>query len=240
MIQLSQRLQAIADLVHTNCCVADIGTDHAYLPIYLVQSGRSNHVIAMDVNQGPLLTATNNISSYNLQDCIETRLSDGLKELTLGEVNLVIIAGMGGALIQRILERSFDIVEALDELILQPQSQVEEFRRFLYYNHLEVITEDMVYEDGIYYPIMKVTPVSYNNYNRKLMDHSYSTLEYRYGKFLLEAKHPVLYQLLLQELRMKQEIIEHLQSIHTDTSARIHVIQEEIRIVQEGLQYYDS
>lgn len=102
-IQLSARLQAVADLVSEGSRVADIGTDHGFVPIYLIRSQRASACIAMDVRRGPLARAGEHIGENGLKDVIRTRLSDGLSALQQGEADTIICAGMGGRLMQRIL-----------------------------------------------------------------------------------------------------------------------------------------
>ena len=103
-MQLSIRMQAVADMVTPGGRIADIGTDHGYVPIYLVEQNKTDHAIAMDVRKGPLARAGENIVRFGCSDRIETRLSDGLAMLKPGEADTVIIAGMGGLLTIRILE----------------------------------------------------------------------------------------------------------------------------------------
>ena len=103
MLQLSDRLQAVASMVTENNRLADVGTDHAYIPIYLCQTGKIPSAVAMDVKKGPLLRAEQNITLYQLENHIQIRLSDGVQKLDAGEVDSVVIAGMGGSLVQKIL-----------------------------------------------------------------------------------------------------------------------------------------
>ncbi len=105
-MELSKRLKAVAGLVTEGASVADIGTDHGYVPIWLIQSGRATKVIAMDVNEGPLERARGHIRSKRLENVIFTRKSDGLQALHVGEADTMIAAGMGGGLVIRILENS--------------------------------------------------------------------------------------------------------------------------------------
>ena len=123
-MELSKRLKAVAGLVTEGASVADIGTDHGYVPIWLIQSGRAAKVIAMDVNEGPLERARGHIRSKRLENVIFTRKSDGLQALHVGEADTMIAAGMGGGLVIRILENSPEITADLKEFILQPQSEI--------------------------------------------------------------------------------------------------------------------
>ena len=131
MIKLSKRMKAAASMVTTGNVLADIGTDHGYVPIALVQRGRIPSAIAMDINKGPLEKAREHIVMCNLQDKIETRLSDGTKALTVGEADSILIAGMGGELVLHILREGEAVCHSAKELVLQPQSDVHKVREYL-------------------------------------------------------------------------------------------------------------
>lgn len=155
-MQLSKRLQAVANFVTKGNTVADIGTDHGYIPIYLCEEGITPRAIAMDINQGPLKRAEENIQLHGLNNRITTRLSDGVTALSKEESDTVIIAGMGGGLVKKILSEGTEVLKSVKEFVLQPQSELKEVREFLRENHYCIIDEDMVLDGGKYYPIMKV------------------------------------------------------------------------------------
>ena len=133
-MKLDGRLMSVANLIRKNKSVADIGTDHAYLPVYLIENGISNFVIASDVRKGPLSNAKKTIVAHNLCDKIELRLSDGLDNFSDNEVEEVAVAGMGGLLISQFIERTTWIQNKNIHLILQPMTHVEELRETLYNN----------------------------------------------------------------------------------------------------------
>lgn len=157
-MELSIRLQAVADLVTAGFRLADIGTDHAYIPIYLAERGKIPGAVAMDVNRGPLQKARENIAEHGLSGRIDARLSDGFASLQEGECESAVIAGMGGPLMIRILKEGLGVVNTLKECILQPQSEIEKMRAFLLEEGFFFIKENMVEESGKYYPMMKVLP----------------------------------------------------------------------------------
>ena len=130
---------------------ADVGCDHGYISIYLVQNNISESAIAMDVRKGPLSGAVDNINEYELSGRIETRLSDGLKELKEGEVNSVVIAGMGGDLMKRLLEDADLSALGIKAGVLQPQSELDLFRAYLREKGYVIADEKIVFEDGKYY-----------------------------------------------------------------------------------------
>ena len=132
-MELSKRLQAVADLVTEGASVADIGTDHGYIPIYLIEHHIAEKVIALDINRGPLERARMHIVGHGLKEKIETRLSDGLEKVLPGEVDTMIAAGMGGGLVIKILMEGRTVADALDTMILQPQSEIGKVRRISIY-----------------------------------------------------------------------------------------------------------
>ena len=186
-MELSRRLLAVANLVTDGRSVADIGCDHGYVSIYLIKNRNCKRVIAMDVNEGPLLHAKANIRKYGVEDRIETRLSDGTKALQYGEVDTLLLAGMGGRLMKRILETGFSDLGYFEELILQPQSEVAELRAFLREQNYMIVDENFVIEDGKYYPMMKAqkTACSSKKENENLEQ---LKLEDLFGPILLKKR----------------------------------------------------
>jgi tRNA (adenine22-N1)-methyltransferase len=157
-IVLSKRLEAVAHMVAMRHKVCDVGCDHAPVAIYLVEQGISPRAIAMDINNGPLERARANVAASQFPDRIELRLSDGLAGLRPGEAESLLIAGMGGPLMQTIMQAEPKKTESFEEMILQPQSEIPAFRRFLRLNGFVVVAEDMVLDNSKFYPIMKAIP----------------------------------------------------------------------------------
>ena len=155
-MQLSDRLQAVASMVTENSRLADVGTDHGYIPIYLCEMGKIPSAIAMDVKKGPLLRAKMNIERYHMQEKIRIRLSDGVLKLNPDEADSVVIAGMGGTLVMKILEEGKKVLVDVKELVLQPQSDIDKVRKYLYENDYVITAEKMVCEEEKYYPMMHV------------------------------------------------------------------------------------
>ena len=209
-MQLSQRLSSVASMVTAGNCLADVGTDHGYVPIYLYERKIIPHAIAMDVNKGPLERAALHIAESGMKEAIETRLSDGLTALKPGEADSVVVAGMGGPLIIRILSAHPEITESLKELILQPQSEISEVRIWLYEQGYEIVEEHMVFEDGKYYPMFKAVK---NLEAKKLTD-----LEYKYGKLSVLGEPEVLRAYLVREIANKQTILQKLSEETTKKS----------------------
>ena len=229
-MELSKRLQAVADLVTEGASVADIGTDHGYIPIYLIEHHIAEKVIALDINRGPLERARMHIVGHGLKEKIETRLSDGLEKVLPGEVDTMIAAGMGGGLVIKILMEGRTVADALDTMILQPQSEIGKVRRFLNEHRLQIIEENMVEEDGKFYPMMKVI---------KGEPELYSEAELCYGKILLKNRNKVLEEFLKKELDIKTEIRNRLQNSDGENiSRRKAELTKEIEVIREALKVY--
>lgn len=226
-IVLSKRMQAIVDLVDESR-IADVGCDHAFVSIELARRDTTDKVIAMDVRKGPLEIATNNISAYGLSDVIETRLSDGLDKLAVGEVDCAIIAGMGGLLIVRILKQAVEHLRNGIHLILQPQSEADSLREYLTSVGYSLVQEEMLVDEGKYYTIMKAIP---SNESR-----TFSKTELLYGPLLIRDKHPVLKQYLEEQLVKQQELYANLSHINTDKATqRVADLELEIMQIKECL-----
>lgn len=155
-MQLSRRLQTVAALVPACACLADIGTDHAYVPVWCVKNGICERALACDVRPGPLHIAQKSIREYGLEGRIQTRLSDGLDALLPGEADVLVIAGMGGLLIADILSRGRAVLTGTTRLILQPMTAAEELRSFLYQHGFRVMDEHVVAEEGKFYNLIEV------------------------------------------------------------------------------------
>ncbi len=207
---LSGRLQMLADMVTPGSVLADVGCDHGFLSIYLVQAGVCPRAVAMDVRKGPLAGAGKHIEEYGLGDYIETRLSDGLAECSVGEFGAVVCAGMGGRLMERILTEGREKLQGVRELILQPQSELGEFRAFLRRAGYVLVQEDAVFEEGKYYFAMKACPDNSSAAGSLTAENGESArrreeLADRFGGLLLEAAHPVLLGYLRQrEAHLRQ------------------------------------
>jgi len=229
-MELSKRLQAVADLVSEGQIVADVGTDHGYIPIYLLESGKCERAIAMDINKGPLLRAKEHIAEHGLDAKIEVKLSDGVEALSVGACDCVVVAGMGGALAVKIIEEGQAVFKSLREFVLQPQSELAKVRQYLWENEYCVTAEDMVLEDGKFYPMMKV---------KNGASEDYTQIELRYGKCLLMQKHPVLKQFLEKEVQTKEAILNNLESESGEhIKNRKKELLEELLFAKEALKVY--
>ena len=226
-MELSKRLQCVAGLVTPGSRVADVGTDHGYLPIWLVEAGVCPGAIAMDVGKGPLERAQVHIREHGLEEEIETRLGDGLERLAPGEADTLVLAGMGGPLMQRILTQGEETARAARELILSPQSDLRAFRQFLYGAGYTVTEEQMLREDGKYYTVMRAVPGQ--------DPEPWSPAEFGYGRHLLRQRPPVLREFLEKKRETCRNIRESL-AREAKPSPRRQEVEERLRELEELLR----
>lgn len=247
MIRLSKRLQSVADFVSDCGTMADVGTDHGYIPVYLAECGRVKRAIAMDINEGPLLRAKEHIRQYGMEEFIETRQSDGLDALAPGEAEVIVIAGMGGGLMKRILTQGEETARAAKSLILQPQSEWAAFRKFLQEMKYQITAEDMVFEDGKYYVIIAAVPLcsgpEAEGWYFKTADGGSGNLEagilYQYGPLLLSQRHPVLRQYLFKQQKQKQKILMNLKgNARQDAGGRIRELSQDLEDIEAALKVF--
>lgn len=182
---IDNRIKAVENFVRAGSRVADIGADHGYLAIELVKSGRAVKVIATEKNIGPFEALSKNISGFNQ---IEARLGDGLQILTAGEVDTICIAGMGGALIQKILDDSPEVVQSARQLILQPMNGVKKIRTWLAENNWAIADEDLAEAGGIIYEII----CAEKNFVQKVFKRDASPLKEKFLRQRIEKLQRVL------------------------------------------------
>lgn len=250
-MNLSKRMESVVDMVLPQVfAIADVGCDHAYISIALIQRSIADKVIAMDVREGPLQIATENVKTAELEDKIDLRLSDGLEGLSPGEVDSVIIAGMGGLLIRDILEGGKHILACEKKrpvLILQPQSDLQEVRIFLYDHAYHIVREKMLIDEGKYYTIIKAEPCSQAEADRESKE--YTKADWLYGNCNLKQRNEVLHTFLQKECAALEEIHSKLsglvkreesdeQKLSQKMRNRWKLLQEEMETNHIAMEYY--
>ena len=235
-VVLSRRLKSLADMVSHGKRVVDVGCDHGFLSIYLVQQGISPGILAMDVRKGPLSRAQEHIAEYGLENYIETRLSDGLLEYKAGEAQSLVCAGMGGRLMMKILSESGEKAKALEELILQPQSELPAFRKFLRTEGYLTLDENIVCEDGKFYFLFKVRFDPAAVQKEVFYDDDKSRIYEKYGRLLLERRHPVLREYLEYMIGTAKHIEEKLLNNQAERAKkRLSEVRAEIADLKAAL-----
>ena len=237
-IHLSKRLTALANMVTDGNRLADIGTDHGYIPIYLCQTGKIPSALAMDIGKGPLQQAQTHIAEHGLSEQIKTRLSDGMAALQFGEADTILIAGMGGGLVMKILSEGAEKLTGKEELILQPQSEIALVREFLRVRNFQILNEDMILEDGKYYPMMKVSQQKAAEQTKILPQEVADA----FGPVLLQKRHPVLKEWLERDLRTTNSVIEQLsaQPDHERIRNRMQQVNCKKTLILEALKNYGT
>lgn len=210
--QLPKRLETIIERMPTSGCLADVGCDHAYVAIEAVRRGRAARALACDVRKGPLQQAAEHILCAGLAGKIETRLSDGLEQVAPGEADTVVVAGMGGPLMERILQgRLGDFAH----FVLSPQSEIPHFRRFLLVEGMQIDEETMLIDEGKYYVILNVSQRA----DAASSDSMYVTEEdFLYGGRLLRRLDPVLKSFLEKEKTRYEGILRQTDSLEVRTA----------------------
>ena len=228
-------------------CVADVGCDHGYVSLYLVQHGIADRAIAMDIRKGPLAMADNNINSFGLSDCITTRLSDGLSLLEPGEADCLVIAGMGGKLMISILEKKSLRELGIEAAVLQPQSDLDEFRQYLRYKGYRILQERVILEDGKYYFPLRIEIKSESGQddggdNVSLVSKLLGGISFaealricnRYGEHNILERDPVLKDFLVHGKEVCQSILGSLdRELHRGRYNQVNTELEDLNRVLE-------
>jgi len=203
-LKLTDRLLKIASLVSDGKKIADIGTDHGYIPVYLLKEGKVPFAVLADVNKGPLDNAHKEVIQNNLLDKVDLRLGSGIEILEIGEVEEVIIAGMGGILISELLEAKKEVAHNVEKLILQPMQAQEELRYYLLNNGYEILEEVLVRED---FRIYEIIVAKYTGKNTIIEDEIY----YEVGIKLLENKDSLFNDFIEKKIKTYSSIVNKLE-----------------------------
>ena len=193
---LSPRLKAVADLVLASRCVADIGSDHALLPVYLVEKGIAQRAIAVEKAEGPLAAARRAVAAAGLKERIEVRAGEGLTPLAAGEAEVIVIAGMGGETIAAILAAGAAIARTARLVVTQPMNRAAFLRRWLGQNGWLICAEGLAKERRYLYQVIAVVPGA---------GYELSWLEAELGPCLLASGHPLLRELAVRTLRYYEQ-----------------------------------
>jgi len=225
LVKLDNRLAAIAAMVPAGSKVADIGTDHAYLPIHLETAGITSGAIAGDIHQGPFQAALAAVRRVNLEDRISVRFGDGLAVLSPGEADTAVIAGMGGATIIEILSTQPEVTASLSRLVLQPMLAAPALRRWLVANGWRLVDETLAEEDGRIYEIIAAEQGKSAEMEPILLE---------IGPLLWSRRHPLLKAHLAGLcVQMKRVVAEMAVSASAVNSAKYQEYQEKIALLEE-------
>ena len=208
---MTPRLLAVAELVKKTYSVADIGTDHAYVPMYLILSGKCEKALAMDINIGPLLRAEENVRKFALEEKIFTRLSNGLENISDGEVDTVVIAGMGGILINNIIENDKERLTSIKRFVLQPMTAVEETRKYLSKNDFVIENERLAKEGDKIYTIISAVRGEMKTEKE---------IYFHIGKSLIENKDKFLSELIDGKIYEYEKAVNSIQNTDNEEAKK--------------------
>ncbi len=225
---LSARLACVASLVPAGARVADIGSDHAYLPAALVLDGKIDFAIAGEVVKGPYENAVHEIKDHQLEGKVIPRLADGLAAIEPADkVDTITIAGMGGSLIASILEKDKNKLTGIKRLVLQPNVGESQLREWLMNNHYQIMTEKIIEEDNHIYEIIVAEP--------SVVPFRYSKYELDFGPFLLENKGPIFKKKWQEYLQREAHVIEQMQKAQQPPVKKINEINQFLSQVKEAI-----
>ena len=225
---LSARLACVASLVPAGARVADIGSDHAYLPAALVLDGKIDFAIAGEVVKGPYENAVHEIKDHQLEGQVIPRLADGLAAIEPADkVDTITIAGMGGSLIASILEKGKDKLTEIKRLVLQPNVGESQLREWLMNNHYQIMNEKIIEEDNHIYEIIVAEP--------SVVPFRYSKYELDFGPFLLENKGPIFKKKWQEYLQREAHVIDQMQKAQQPPVKKINEINQFLSQVKEAI-----
>lgn len=225
---LSARLACVASLVSAGARVADIGSDHAYLPAALVLDGKIDFAIAGEVVKGPYENAVHEIKDHQLEGQVIPRLADGLAAIEPADkVDTITIAGMGGSLIASILEKDKNKLTGIKRLVLQPNVGESQLREWLMNNHYQIMNEKIIEEDNHIYEIIVAEP--------SVVPFRYSKYELDFGPFLLENKGPVFRKKWQEYLQREAHVIDQMQKAQQLPVKKINEINQFLSQVKEAI-----
>ncbi|MCC4436052.1 tRNA (adenine(22)-N(1))-methyltransferase TrmK [Limosilactobacillus reuteri] len=225
---LSARLACVASLVPAGVRVADIGSDHAYLPAALVLDGKIDFAIAGEVVKGPYENAVREIKDHQLEGQVIPRLADGLAAIEPADkVDTITIAGMGGSLIASILEKDKNKLTGIKRLVLQPNVGESQLREWLMNNHYQIMNEKIIEEDNHIYEIIVAEP--------SVVPFRYSKYELDFGPFLLENKGPVFRKKWQEYLQREAHVIDQMQKAQQPPVKKINEINQFLSQVKEAI-----
>ncbi|MDW8799797.1 class I SAM-dependent methyltransferase [Clostridium sp. A1-XYC3] len=227
-MELSIRLETIASMVDKCECVVDVGTDHGYIPIYLVRNNICNTAIASDINKGPVEKARFNVRIEGLEDKINCRLGGGLTTINKGEVQGIVIAGMGGNLIRDIIEERKEIFKEVKFAVLQPVQNPEVLREYIYQKGYKIIDEELCIDENRFYEIIKI---KYDN-NPKKVDEIF----YEVGKSLVDKKHSLLPKFIEEKIKKYNKILLNIKENTELADKRKKELRVKIDRLEELLQ----
>lgn len=226
--QLSKRLAKVGEFVPSQARLADIGSDHAYLPVRLMLAKKISYAVCGEVVKGPYESALHQVTLQGLADNITVRLADGLFAIEPSDkIDTITICGMGGTLIKQILLEGKERITGEELLILQPNVGEATLRKYLVANGYTIIAEEILEENKKIYEIIVakqlIQPMSLNE------------AQYLFGPLLMQEKSPVFIKKWQRELMQRQRVLQQLQNSAQNHDEKIAELQVEMKLIEEVL-----
>jgi tRNA (adenine22-N1)-methyltransferase len=227
IMELGIRLEKIASMVDVCEKMADIGTDHAYIPIYLIKNKVCSSAVASDINKGPVEKAKTNVALENLHPSIECRLGGGFSTIKPYEVQTAVIAGMGGNLIRDIIKEDIEVFKSLHSCILQPVQNPEVLREYIYECGFEILEEELCVEDNKFYEIIKI------RYDNKPL--AVDPIYFEVSKRLIDNKHPLISEYISYKLEKCSKVYNNLTENTENAKQRRNELGDKMMKLEELL-----
>lgn len=226
MMNIGVRLEAIGRLVPQGCSLVDVGTDHAYLPVWLLHQGRIVNAIAGDIAEGPCRAARNTVAMYGVKDKVEVRLGSGLQVVKPGEVECAAIAGMGASTMIDIFEESPAVIMSLKQMVLQPMAGAASLRRWLCDHGWKIVDEDLVEDGSHFYEIISAVQGDGGKH---------SDAEYLIGTVLLKKGHPLLAKHFTRQIDGLKQLLKNMERSEQAMATEKYVYTKKLLLDTEAL-----
>ena len=230
---ISNRLKLVASMVTKGNIVADVGTDHGYVPIYLLKENICEFAYAMDINKGPIERAREHVEQEGLTNQIELIHCDGMKGLEGKKVDTVVIAGMGGELVCKILDES-PVIDEIKELILSPHSDIDKVRQNVMEKGFNIVDESMIREFGKYYNVIKAHRI-----NETEDIDNYSEFDLLYSQILFKKKDKIFGDYLAFKKEKYERLIDLMNVNNQGESDRMKELKDELNMCNKAIELYN-
>ena len=235
MFNLDIRLNKVSEIINTCDTLADIGSDHGYLPIYLLKTNKINRALITDMNKGPLDNAKRTTAKYNVSEKCDFLLGDGLNCLRgLPSPDVISICGMGGELIKAIISENEDIARKSD-LVLQPMNNPAILRKYLLSKGYEIYAEGIVKDDYHFYQMFAA------RYSAQSFDtSSYQEADYEFADILISQKDSTMLEYLQYKKDVQEKIYINIKENSADNDDLIKKAENTLYSIKERIQKYEA
>lgn len=240
MVKLSDRLQVIADFITEGETMADIGTDHGFLPMYLWERKICPYVILSDINKGPLEKASENINTFCPENIFDIRLGSGIETLKTAEVDTIVVAGMGGILITDILAADLEKTNSFKKIILQPRNAPEKLKKWLLDNDFIILDETLVRESKYIWEIILAVPSCQLEKSDSSLalkgENLVEEIEYELNPILFKKKDPLLVEYIKNKIRIEEQIVKNISRVDVIKDLKkLNASKERVKKLEEQL-----